>query len=222
MAFLLTLCLSSVWDLGVGDHTWVSTSDNVFSLLDISHRCTYTMTAVEPVQPPLHLAQYMNLTSDLPRDLPRLKSFLALHKFLLSCERSCLVSACNDTKQRLLILLLLLLSGNVQPNPGPELQCIQTPSDSESLSSLKIVHLNVHSLLTKMDMVRIQAKSTDADIVVISETWQSKSIADEYINMVGYNIFRTNRPKKGGGVAIYIKSKFNAGLVLSESICKKK
>jgi len=38
--------------------------------------------------------------------------------------------------------------------------------------------------------------------------------------MVGYNIFRTERPKKGGSGAIYIKSKFNAGIVLSESICK--
>ena len=58
-----------------------------------------------------------------------------------------------------------------------------------------------------MDMVRIWAKSTDADIVVISETWLSKSIADENTDIVDYNIFRTDRSKKGGGVAIYIKSK---------------
>lgn len=64
----------------------------------------------------------------------------------------------------------LSYSGNVQPNPGPELQCIQTPSDFKSMSGLKLVHLNVLSLLSKMDMVRIWAKSTDADIVIISET----------------------------------------------------
>ena len=48
-----------------------------------------------------------------------------------------------------------MCTGNVQPNPGPELQCVQTPSDSESLSGLKIVH----------HMVRIWAKSVGADIV---------------------------------------------------------
>lgn len=71
-----------------------------------------------------------------------------------------------------------------------------------------------------MDIVKIWVKSTDADIVVISETWLSKSIADEDINMVGYKVYRIDRPNKGGGVAIYIKSRFDACVVLSESICK--
>lgn len=69
-------------------------------------------------------------------------------------------------------------------------------------------------------MVRIWVKSTDADIVVISETWLTKSIADNDINMVGYNVYRTDRPEKGGGIAVYVKSKFDACLVLSESVCK--
>lgn len=108
----------------------------------------------------------------------------------------------------------------MQPNPGPELQCIQTPSNFKSMPGLKFIHLNVCSLSNKMDMVGIWVKSTDADIVVISETWLSKSIADKDINIVGYNVYRTDRPKKGGGVAIYIKHKFDACIVLSESICK--
>lgn len=134
--------------------------------------------------------------------------------------RYCLVSACNVTKQRLLIVLLLLLSGNVQPNPGPELQCIQTPSDYKSFCGLKLIHINVRSLSNEMNMVGIWIKSTDAGICVISETWLSKSIADEDINMVGYNVYRTDGPKKGAGVAIFIKSKFDSCIVLSESICK--
>lgn len=56
----------------------------------------------------------------------------------------------------------------MQPNPGPDLQYIQMPSDFKSLSGLNIIHINVHSLLPKMDMIRIWVKSTDA--VVISET----------------------------------------------------
>lgn len=71
-----------------------------------------------------------------------------------------------------------------------------------------------------MSMVGIWVKSTDAVVVVISETWLSKSIADKDINIVGYNVYRTDRPKKGGGVAIYTEHKFDACIVLSDSICK--
>ena len=38
--------------------------------------------------------------------------------------------------------------------------------------------------------------------------------------MDGYNVYCVDRPKKGGGVAIYVKSKFHIRVVLSESICK--
>lgn len=74
--------------------------------------------------------------------------------------------------------------------------------------------------LVKMDMIRIWVTSLDAGIVVISETWLTKSIPDNDTNMVGYNVYCTDRPKKCGGVAIYVKSKFAACLVLSESVCK--
>lgn len=43
----------------------------------------------------------------------------------------------------------------MQPKPDPECQCIQMPSDLNSQSGLDVIHLNVHSLLPKMDMVRI-------------------------------------------------------------------
>lgn len=62
-------------------------------------------------------------------------------------------SSCNIAIGRCLIVLLLLMSGNVQPNP--ELQYIQTPTDCKSLSGLNIVDLNVRSLLSKMDLIRM-------------------------------------------------------------------
>lgn len=80
--------------------------------------------------------------------------------------------------------------------------------------------LNVISLLQKMELVRIWVKSTGMDVVIISETWLSKSINNEDINIFGYNLYRSDRPKKDGGVAIYVKSRFNTSIVLSQSICK--
>lgn len=118
-----------------------------------------------------------------------------------------------------MIVLLLLLSGNVQPNPGPDLQCIQTPSDFKLMSGLKIVH-HMRSLLPKTDTVKIWIRSTDADIVIIFETWLTRCITDDDISINGYNVYRTDRPQKGGGVAIYVKSRFEASIVLSKSISK--
>ena len=68
-------------------------------------------------------------------------------------------------------------------------------SDAISLSGLNIVHLNAHSLLSKMDIIRIWVKSTDVDIVT---TRLTKSVI--YID--GYNVYRADRPKKGGSVAM--------------------
>lgn len=56
-----------------------------------------------------------------------------------------------------------------------------TPADLKSMSGLKFVHLNVRSLLPKLDMVRIWVSSTDADIVIISETWLMNSITNRII-----------------------------------------
>lgn len=79
--------------------------------------------------------------------------------------------------QRALIVLLLLISGNVQPNPGPDVvTSFNTSADFKSRTGLGNVHLNVRSLLTKLDMLLIWADTTDADIMVLSETWLKKYI----------------------------------------------
>ncbi len=82
------------------------------------------------------------------------------------------------------------------------------------------MHINVRSLLPKIDMVRIWAKSTNVDIMVLSETWLGRSTPDSYIYMEGYNIFRTDRHAKGGGVAIYVKNSLLATIQLSKSVPK--
>lgn len=212
--FTILICLLGIWDLGVSNCSWTywgRASDRHLNLKNVCYRGTCSIPFIKPEQLPIQLDRDINFLPALPRDLPKLQCIFALYNYLTCSlnEGICLASTYqrieskSNVKQRLLIVLLLLLSGNVQPNPGPELQCPQTPSDFKSLSGLKYVHLNVHSLLPKMDMVRIWVKSTGADVVIISETWLSKSINNEDINIFGYNVYRTDRPKKGGGVAIY-------------------
>ena len=124
------------------------------------------------------------------------------------------------SKHRYFILLLLFLSGNVHPNPGPVSNCISTPDDFKSRTGLGIIHINARSMLSKIDAIRIWAHSTDTDIFVLSETWLSKSVSDKDISIKGYNVFRCDRPRKGGGIAIYVKNRFHTSLVTTVSICK--
>lgn len=121
-----------------------------------------------------------------------------------------------------IIMLMLLMSGNVQPNPGPvsDVTSLQTPAAFLNRSGIGFVHMSVRSLLPKIDMVRIWAKSTNADIMVLSETWLRSSTPDSDVYMDGYNIFRTDRGAKGGGVAIYVKNTFQATVPLSKSVPK--
>lgn len=119
------------------------------------------------------------------------------------------------------IFLLLLLSGNVQPNPGPPTCCeIPTPDDIKSRSGLVFMHLNVCSLLPKLDFVRIWVESTGADVAIISETWLGKSVPNSEISLDGYNVYRADRPKKKdrGGIAIYVKNTFHVTTLISKSI----
>lgn len=57
------------------------------------------------------------------------------------------------------------------------------------------------SLISKLDMVRVLIKSTDADVVVLSETWLTKSIHEKDISIEGYKVYCSDQPKKGGGIA---------------------
>ena len=95
-----------------------------------------------------------------------------------------------------------------------------TPTEFKTRSGPGFIHLNVRSMIAKMDMIRIWAHTTDADVIVISETWLNKAVLNKDINIDGYNVYRTDRPKKGGGVAVYVKSKFHVNIRLSTSVSK--
>lgn len=47
--------------------------------------------------------------------------------------------------------MLLVLSGNVQPNPSPDggSEVFNTPADFKCLTGLGVLHINVQSLLAK-------------------------------------------------------------------------
>ncbi|MEW8546213.1 MAG: reverse transcriptase family protein [Candidatus Thiodiazotropha sp.] len=111
------------------------------------------------------------------------------------------------------LFVFILNCGDVHPNPGPgsdsDLADVSQSSSNDSFemlsNHLSIVHLNVLSLLPKIDLIRGEAEAYD--ILVFSETWLKPVIKNESILIENFSPpFRKDRSDRvGGGVAIYVR-----------------
>ena len=92
---------------------------------------------------------------------------------------------------------LLLLSGNVHPNPGPDL----------NKDEFKIVHINCRSFNTNKKLL-IEAESNKFDIITLSETWLNDKHTDDEVSLDGFHkpIRKDRQNNRGGGVAVYVKT----------------
>jgi Reverse transcriptase (RNA-dependent DNA polymerase)/Endonuclease/Exonuclease/phosphatase family len=107
-----------------------------------------------------------------------------------------------------LCVLLLILAGDVNLNPGPN-----------DLKSLKFSHFNIRSALSvtlevnKPVTLQDFILSKDLDILTLSETWLSSDSPSYVLNSLtptGYALFHVPRPNKtGGGLAAIYRSIFN-------------
>ena len=112
--------------------------------------------------------------------------------------------------------LLILLSGDISLNPGPnhqhKLQCLNEWNIFKS-RGLHFIHLNINSLLTKIEELRITAKSTNAAIIGISESKLDESVLEPEIQIDDYKILRCDRNRHGGGVACYIRNDLSYNII---------
>ena len=111
------------------------------------------------------------------------------------------------------LFMLILLSGDVEVNPGPD--SVESSTDfsdilsSASLNSLSnhlsILHLNIQSLLPKIDLIRGEAIAHD--ILIFTESWLKPTINDDSIHIENFlPPFRTDRwERPGGGVIAYVR-----------------
>merc|ERR1712002_988155 len=81
----------------------------------------------------------------------------------------------------------------------------------------KIVLQNTRGLLTensdkKLKMIKEYAKEEKIMAMNFTETWYTETIK-ENANIEGYNIFRCDRKKRRGGVAIYLHEKVEAEII---------
>ena len=71
---------------------------------------------------------------------------------------------------------------------------------------LHFLHINVNSLLSKIDELREIAKKSKAVVIGISESKLDKSVLDGEVSIDGYEMIRSDRDRHGGGVACYVRS----------------
>ena len=69
---------------------------------------------------------------------------------------------------------------------------------------LHVLHLNINTLLRKIDEIRFIAKQSNASIIGISESKLDSSISNSELDIDEYNLIRLDRSKREGGVACYI------------------
>ena len=118
---------------------------------------------------------------------------------------------------------LLLLSGDVSLNPGsvqispPVNVNIWEPFNKKGLHFL---HININSLLPKIDELKCIANKTKAAIIGITESKLDHIVPDLEVNLSGYDILRCDRNRNGGGVACYIRKDlcFNTRALNSKEI----
>ena len=105
--------------------------------------------------------------------------------------------------------MILILSGDISLNPGPVYN-YHPPNLKEwnifKIKGLHLLHLNVNSLLPKIDELRYIAKFSKAAIIGITESKLDNYILDSEIQIDNYQILRCDRNRKGGGVACYVRN----------------
>lgn len=83
-------------------------------------------------------------------------------------------------------------------------------------SGFKICHINIRSLVPKIEQLRLLFCSQDIDILSVNETFLDDSVLSGEISISGYTLHRNDRGSRhGGGVALYVKSNINHTLVKS-------
>lgn len=141
--------------------------------------CFYVLLALQGVVTLINLFIYLYLNKHILNKYPKVNSEVkGSSKLSLYCVSTLLINLC---------MLLLILSNDVETNPGPH-----------PVKDLKICHLNIRSLKDKVDILALELGNYD--IITLSETWLDPSITNTDIHLPGFqNPIRNDRNRHGGG-----------------------
>lgn len=116
----------------------------------------------------------------------------------------------------LYIFCLNILSGDIETNPGPSpTEHLDHYSDSSSFTShsstfsatsFSFVHLNVQSIIPKLDL--LETELFNHSILSFTETWLADNLVNSEIHLTNFQppfCYCRNTGTLGGGVAVYVK-----------------
>ena len=108
----------------------------------------------------------------------------------------------------IILSLLLIRSGDIELNPGPNL--LESESDSITMDDVSIskcfsiVHYNIQSVTNKIDL--IGAELNNFSVICLTETWLNDHTANDSISLDGYKLYRRDRGGDNhGGICVYTK-----------------
>ena len=76
------------------------------------------------------------------------------------------------------------------------------------------MYYNVRSLLPKIDELRAVCVASKPDIICIVEMWLDNNISDNELAMQDYQLFRLDRNRHGGGIALYVHLSLSCNILL--------
>ena len=112
----------------------------------------------------------------------------------------------------IILSLLLLKSGDIETNPGPDTDSLSssssTPTQFEELmikNKFSVVHCNVQSLASKIEA--IEPELSNFDVICLTETWLDHRTSDDLLALAEYTLYRRDRGRDAyGGICVYVKN----------------
>ena len=89
-------------------------------------------------------------------------------------------------------------------------------SDLSAVKGFKVVHLNIRSIIKKMDQIRTSFLGLNLDVLAFSESWLKPYLNSKLIALDGFDVFRLDRSsgartkKRGGGLLLYVNHKHSS------------
>ena len=95
--------------------------------------------------------------------------------------------------------------------PLPKMDQLNDLNSLSNIKGLKLVHLNVRSILGKIDQLILNLMDSKIEIITLSETWLHEALPTHIVELNGYTGFRQDRSgpgtkSRGGGLITYIKN----------------
>ena len=113
----------------------------------------------------------------------------------------------NCTDNPLLPVVNQINQNNIMTDTGSSYikDSVNLKFDELNQKGLKLLHLNVRSLLRNISEIRLLLTQNDVHILSVNETWLDNSVLNNEIDIDDVQVIRKDRNRNGGGTAIYIK-----------------